>query len=433
MLALIFILMLAPMLLMGLSMVASYGLAFVVPSLVTGQSVFSLADIVGWLCSAAAKDTYVAIALFVISGELMSKGRLTERIFNIFGYLFGSSRSCFPVVAVITSLFYGMISGSGIAVVAAVGCMVLPYLVEMGYDVVYFAAMLACAGALGQLIPPSSAILQGFTIIEASIGEGYTTLNDQFKVAMVIGLTCGAFLLLMTVLHCRKDGGDRDKIQAKVQELRSMGFGKVFYNSVFALLCPVIVLGGIFSNLFSTAEAAAVSVVYAAVVSLLIYKTVTLREMWQTILGSVKAVAKLAMLLAFAVSFAKLLGAFELNDIIAGAVSSAFGTPTAFLLGSIAIMSIAMLFMNPGAIVGPIVNPVAQKFGIDITVFAVSQAGIGAIGSLTPPFGMSLYVIAPVANQDPMAICKKVVPLWFGMTLIITVFTMFPGLCTWVL
>lgn len=433
MLALIFTLMLAPMILMGLSMVASYGLAFVIPSLVTGQSVFSLADIVGWLCSAAAKDTYVAIALFVISGELMSKGRLTERIFNIFGYLFGNSRSCFPVVAVITSLFYGMISGSGIAVVAAVGCMVLPYLVEMGYDVVYFAAMLACAGALGQLIPPSSAILQGFTIIEASIGEGFTTLNDQFKVAMVIGLTCGAFLLLMTVLHCRKDGGDQDKIQAKVKELRAMGFGKVFYDSVFALLCPVIVLGGIFSGVFSTAEAAAVSVVYAAIVSLFIYKTVTLQEMWQTILGSVKAVAKLAMLLAFAVSFAKLLGAFNLNDIIANAVSSAFGTPTAFLLGSIAIMSVAMLFMNPGAIVGPIVNPVAQKFGIDITVFAVSQAGIGAIGSLTPPFGMSLYVIAPVANQDPMAICKKVLPLWFGMTVIITAFTLFPGLCTWVL
>lgn len=433
MLALIFILMLAPMILMGLPMVASYGLAFVVPSLATGQSVFSLADVVGWLCSAAAKDTYVAIALFVISGELMSKGRLTERIFNIFGYLFGNSRSCFPIVAVITSLFYGMISGSGIAVVAAVGCMVLPYLVEMGYDVVYFAAMLACAGALGQLIPPSSAILQGFTIIEASIGEGYTTLNDQFKVAMVIGLTCGVFLLIMTVLHCRKDGGDQAKIKAKVDELRAMGFGKVFFDSIFALLCPVIVLGGIFSNIFSTAEAAAVSVVYAAIVSLFIYKTVTLQELWNTILGSVKAVAKLAMLLAFAVSFAKLLGAFNLNEVVAGAVSAAFGTPTAFLLGSIAIMSIAMLFMNPGAIVGPIVNPVAQKFGIDITVFAVSQAGVGAIGSLTPPFGMSLYVIAPVANQDPMAICKKVLPLWFGMTVIITIFTLFPSLCTWVL
>ena len=433
MLALIFILMLAPMLLMGLSMVASYGLAFVVPSLVTGQSVFTLADIVGWLCSAAAKDTYVAIALFVISGELMSKGRLTERIFNIFGYLFGNSRSCFPVVAVITSLFYGMISGSGIAVVAAVGCMVLPYLVEMGYDVVFFAAMLACAGSLGQLIPPSSAILQGLPIIESVLGEGVSNLNDQFRVAMVIGLTCGVFLILMTILHCRKDAGDQEKIKAKVQELRNMGFGKVFYDSIFALLCPVIVLGGIFSNIFTTAEAAAVSVVYAAIVSLFIYKTVTLEGLWKTILGSVKAVAKLAMLLAFAVSFAKLLGAFNLNEVISNAVSAAFGTPTAFLLGSIAIMSIAMLFMNPGAIVGPIVYPVAQKFGIDITVFAVSQAGVGAIGSLTPPFGMSLYVIAPVANQDPMAICKKVLPLWFGMTVIITIFTLFPGLCTWVL
>lgn len=433
MLALIFILMLAPMIFMGLSMVASYGLAFVIPSLATGQSVFSLADIVGWLCSAAARDTYVAIALFVISGELMSKGRLTERIFNIFGYLFGNARSCFPLVAVITSLFYGMISGSGIAVVAAVGCMVLPYLVEMGYDVVYFAAMLACAGSLGQLIPPSSAILQGLPIIESVLGEGATNLNDQFKVAMVIGLTCGAFLLIMTVLHCRKDGGDRDKIQAKVRELRSLGFGKVFYDSIFALLCPVIVLGGIFSNIFSTAEAAAVSVVYAAIVALFIYKTVTIRELWDTILGSVKAVAKLAMLLAFAVSFAKLLGAFDLNEVISGAVSAAFGTPTAFILGSIAIMSIAMLFMNPGAIVGPIIYPVAQRFGINITVFSVCSSGVGAIGSLTPPFGMSLYVIAPVANQDPMAICKKVLPLWFGMTVIIAVFDLFPALCTWVL
>lgn len=433
MLAVIFVLMLAPMLLMGLSMVASYGLAFVIPSLMTNQTAFSLADIVSWLCSGVGKDTYVAIALFVISGELMSKGHLTERIFNIFAYLFGKSRSCFPVVAVLTSLFYGMISGSGIAVVAAVGCMVLPYLITMGYDVVFFAAMLACAGSLGQLIPPSSAILQGMPVIESVLGEGVTDLNAQFRVAMVMGLACGIFLLIMTVLHCRKDGGDQQKIQAKVAELRAMGFGKVLFDSIFALLCPAIVLGGIFTEVFSTAEAAAVSVVYSIIVAIFIYKTVTVRELWDTILGSVKSVAKLAMLLAFAVSFAKLLGAFNLNEVVADAVSTAFGTPTAFILGSVAIMSIAMLFMNPSAIVGPIVYPVAQRFGIDITTFAVGQAGLGAIGSLTPPFGMSLYVIAPIANVDPMEVCKKVLPLWAGMTVIITVFMLFPQLCTWVL
>ena len=111
---------------------------FLYRCLLSGQEVFRLSDLVGWLAAGAGKDTYVAIALFVISGELMSKGRLTERIFDIFAYLFGNFRSCFPLVAVMTSLFYGMISGSGIAVVAAVGCMVLPYLVELGYDVVFF-------------------------------------------------------------------------------------------------------------------------------------------------------------------------------------------------------------------------------------------------------------------------------------------------------
>lgn len=431
MLAVIFILMLVPMIFMGLSMVASYGLAFVIPSLSTGA--FSLSDIVGWLAAGAGKDTYIAIALFVISGELMSKGHLTERIFNIFAYLFGNFRSCFPVVALLTAIFYGTISGSGIAVVAAVGCMVLPYLVEMGYDVIFFAALLACAGSLGQLIPPSSAILQTMPIIESSIGEGFTTLNDQFRVAMVMGITCAIFLLIITIIHCRKDGGDRAKIEAKVRELRAMGFGKVFLDSIFALLCPVIVLGGIFSGIFSTAEAAAVSVVYAVIVSLFIYKTINAKELWMTIRGSVKAVAKLAMLLAFAVSFSKLLGAFNLNEVISNSLSSFFGNPVSFIIMSTIIMSIAMLFMNPGAVVGPIIYPVAQRLGVDITTFAAGQAGIGAIGSLTPPFGMSLYVIAPVANADPMEICKKVLPMWAGMTVILTIFMLFPGLCTWVL
>lgn len=427
MLATIFILMLVPMIFMGLSMVSSYGLAFVVPALMTGQSTFSLADIVGWLASGAGKDTYVAIALFVISGELMSKGRLTERIFNIFAYVFGNFRSCFPLVGVLTSLFYGMISGSGIAVVAAVGCMVLPYLIEMGYDVVFFAAMLACAGSLGQLIPPSSAILQ-----TAAMMENLDT-NATFKVAMVMGWACGLFLIIVTILHCRKDGGDREKIQAKVQELRAMGFGKVFFDGVFALLCPVIILGGIFSGIFSTAEAAAVSVVYAMIVSLFIYKTITLKELWETILGSVKAVSKLAMLLAFAVSFSKLLGAFQLDVVIASTASKVFGTKTSFILMSAVIMSLAMLVMNPGAIVTPIVYPVAKALNVQLNAYAAGLSGLGAIGSLTPPFGMALYVIAPAADKDPMAICKKVLPLWAGMTAIITIFMLFPELCTWVL
>ena len=427
MLAIIFISMLVPMLVMGLPMVGSYAMAFLVPCLLSGQEVFRLSDLVGWLAAGAGKDTYVAIALFVISGELMSKGRLTERIFDIFAYLFGNFRSCFPLVAVMTSLFYGMISGSGIAVVAAVGCMVLPYLVELGYDVVFFAAMLACAGSLGQLIPPSGAILQTVAMMED------VNATECFKVAMVMGLVCGLFLLVMTILHCRKDGGDRAKIEEKVKELRAKGFGRVFADSIWALLCPAIILGGIFTNIFTTAEAAAVSVVYAVIVSLFIYKTVNPKELWNTILGSVKAVAKLAMLLAFAVSFSKLLAAYGLDVVISNAASAVFATKTSFILMSVLLMSVAMLIMNPTAIVTPIVYPVAKAFGIELNVYAAGVSGLGAIGSLTPPFGMSLYVIAPIANKDPMEICRKVIPLWLGMTIIISIFMLFPGLATWAL
>ena len=117
------------LLLFGFSMVAAYGAAFIIPSLMTGGSLYQMSDIVGWLTSAAGKTTYVAIALFVVSGNIMSQGQLTEKIFNVFRYFLGRFRSCIPLVAVLTAIFYGMISGSGMAVVAAVGAMVLPILI----------------------------------------------------------------------------------------------------------------------------------------------------------------------------------------------------------------------------------------------------------------------------------------------------------------
>ena len=356
----------------------------------------------------------------------MSKGKLTERLFDIFAFFLGKTRSCFPMVAVITALFYGMISGSGIAVIAAVGGMVLPYLIDMGYSSVYFAAMLACAGALGQLIPPSSAILQWCAI------TGDDTAS-MFKCAMVIGFTCGAFLLVLTWIHCRNDMGDRKKINEMYEKLQAKGLGKVFSESIWALLCPVIILGGIFSNVLSVAEAASVSVIYAAVVALFIYKTLDLKGLWMAFVESVKGVAGVAMLLAFAASFGQLLNAFNGSEIISAAVSSVFTTPVAFITASIVIMTVAMFFMNPSAIVAPLLSPVLDVFGINRAAFGAGLSGLGAIGSLTPPFGMGLYVVAPIVDEDPMKICKTLLPIWGGLTIIIAIFMYFPQLCTWVL
>lgn len=186
MLSLIFVSFFIVLLGLGFSMTLSYGAAFIIPAIATGFTQYDMMSIVEWLCKAAGKSTYVAIALFVVSGNIMSKGKLTEQIFAFFQYFLGKSRSCIPMVAVLTAIFYGMISGSGMAVVAAVGAMVLPMLIDYGYDRAFFAAMLAAAGSLGQLIPPSSAILQYCAM--AGTDEG-----QMFKVGAVIGLPVQSF------------------------------------------------------------------------------------------------------------------------------------------------------------------------------------------------------------------------------------------------
>ena len=391
MLSLIFVSFFVVLLGLGFSMTLSYGAAFIIPAIATGFTQYDMMSIVEWLCKAAGKSTYVAIALFVVSGNIMSKGKLTEQIFAFFQYFLGKSRSCIPMVAVLTAIFYGMISGSGMAVVAAVGAMVLPMLIDYGYDRAFFAAMLAAAGSLGQLIPPSSAILQYCAM--AGTDEG-----QMFKVGAVIGFTCAIVLLALTLIHCRKDTGDMEKSRKAYESLKAEGFAKVVGTSIWGLLSPVIILGGIFSNLLSVVEAAAISVVYACIVSLFIYKSLDLKGLWEAFKGSVKNVASVAMMLAFAVAFSSLLDVFHGGDIIAAAITSVLSTPTAFIIASVVVMSIGMMFMNPIAIIVPIVAPIAASFGIDPMVYGAGMSGIVAIGSLTPPFGVSLYIMSPIAR-----------------------------------
>lgn len=424
MLSLIFVSFFVVLLGLGFSMTLSYGAAFIIPAIATGFTQYDMMSIVEWLCKAAGKSTYVAIALFVVSGNIMSKGKLTEQIFAFFQYFLGKSRSCIPMVAVLTAIFYGMISGSGMAVVAAVGAMVLPMLIDYGYDRAFFAAMLAAAGSLGQLIPPSSAILQYCAM--AGTDEG-----QMFKVGAVIGFTCAIVLLALTLIHCRKDTGDMEKSRKAYESLKAEGFAKVVGTSIWGLLSPVIILGGIFSNLLSVVEAAAISVVYACIVSLFIYKSLDLKGLWEAFKGSVKNVASVAMMLAFAVAFSSLLDVFHGGDIIAAAITSVLSTPTAFIIASVVVMSIGMMFMNPIAIIVPIVAPIAASFGIDPMVYGAGMSGIVAIGSLTPPFGVSLYIMSPIAKVHPMTIERKVLPFWGVMTLIILIYMLFPQLSVW--
>lgn len=424
MVGLIFIIFFIVLLPLGFSMITAYGFSFVIPIVLTGGKLYGVYDIVAWLVDAAGRSTYVAIALFVVSGNMMSKGKLTDKIFEFFQYFLGNFKSCIPLVSVLTCIFYGMISGSGVAVVAAVGSMVFPILIKYDYDRAFFASMLAASGSLGQLIPPSSAILQYCAIAG-------TSETDMFKVGAVIGFTCAASLIIITLIHCRKNDGNQEEMRALYKSIRAKGFLKVFSESIWGLMSPVIILGGIFTGYLSVVEAAAVSVVYAVFVSLFIYKSLDLKGIWLTFVDSVKNVASIAMMLAFAVAFTSLMNVFNGGEIMSQSIKSVISSHYIFILGSIIIMSIGMMFMNPIGIIVPVVAPIAISFGLDPIVYGAGMAGIVAIGSLTPPFGVSLYVMAPISKVEPIKIAKTVLPLWGIMTLIISIYMFLPVLSQW--
>lgn len=385
---------------------------------------YSLSDYVTWMI-AGNKNIYLAIAFFVVSGNLMTKGNLSEKVYEMFAYFLGDKKGFLPICAILTATFYGMVSGSAVAVTAAVVSLCLPILTRVGYKRDYYAALLCAAGCLGMTIPPSSVIIgmAGMTNADATVAYRY---------AMVIGLVMILVLIACSLLHTKKDSGNRELIMQEYKERREKGFAKVFGESIWALLMPVLILGTIFTNVLTANEAAAFSVVYTALVTVYVYKTLTWKEVWQITVDSVKNIAPLAVTLMSAIAFGNVITATGANEAVESLLSGNLATPTAFMILNVILYTITGFFMNVMYIVTPILLPAAQTLGVNIELWCAVSAAIGSLALLTPPFGLGLVIAAPMANMQIGTLFKKVVPIWLLLTLIATVFAVFPALCTWI-
>ena len=194
----------------------------------------------------------IAIPLFILSGNVMAEGGISDRLFTFFSYFVGNKTAGLPIAVVISCLFYGAITGSGPATVAAIGAMTIPLLVKLGYDRVFVTSLVAVAGGLGVIIPPSVP----FVMYGQSAG---VSVADLFTAGILPGILIGVFLMIAAYLYCRKNGEDKEKLQANYTELHQKGFWAVFKESLLALLTPVIILGGIYSGIFTPTEASAVA------------------------------------------------------------------------------------------------------------------------------------------------------------------------------
>ena len=223
----------------------------------------TIAQVINNTFSGANSTPILAVPLFILGGVIMAEGGISRRLFNFFSYFVGRFTGGLPCAVILTCLFYGAISGSGPATTAAVGSMCIPFLVSMGYDKTWSAGLVAVAGGLGVIIPPS------IPFVLYSLATGVST-GDLFLGGVLPGILIGLFMMIYAVVYCKRNGEDRALIDAKMAEIRKEGFWKLFKNSFWALLCPIIVLGGIYTGFVTPTEAAVISVFYALIVSLFI-------------------------------------------------------------------------------------------------------------------------------------------------------------------
>ena len=238
----------------------------------------------------------LAVPMFVLSGILMAKGGVSKKLFDVFSFFIGKRTSGMPCAVIITCLFYGAISGSAPATVAAVGSMTIPLLVKLGYDKTFVTAIVAVAGGLGVIIPPS------IPFILYGMASG-TSVGRMFMAGIVPGLLIAALLMIYAFYYCKKHGEDKDKINEEVNALHNKGFKKVFFESFWALLTPVIILGCIYSGVASPTEAAVISVFYALFISMFIYKSLRVKDLYDVFVESIKTFAPILFILASAVAF----------------------------------------------------------------------------------------------------------------------------------
>lgn len=403
------------------------GITAILPSLLTDSftvsGVFILRSMVGGLN----QTTLLAIPLFVLSGIIMARGGISKKLFDVFAYFIGKKTAGIPCAVVITCLFFGAISGSAPATVAAVGSMTIPIMLEMGYDKRFTVALVAVAGGLGVIIPPSIPF-----ILYAQASE--SSVSDLFKAGIVPGILIAIILMGYAWFYCKKNGEDKEAINRVVDELHKKSFGKVFAESIFALLTPVIILGCIYSGVTSPTEAACISVFYALIISLFVYRSLKITEIWGVCMESVRTFAPILFILAASVAFSRILTLMNVPQAISEWITGGFSNKViVLLLINFILLIVGMILDTTPAILilTPILLPVAEAFGISAIQFGIIMVVNLAIGFVTPPIGVNLFVASSLTDVPVMDIAKKAMPmiLLFMIALLLVTFIPAISLC----
>ena len=399
-------------------------LATLIPGWISSSFAADTAFIVRGIIGGADSTPIIAVPLFMLSGIVMARGGISEKLFNVFAYLFGKMRAGLPCTVIITCLFYGAISGSGPATCAAVGTMGIPVLLKMGYDRVFCGAIIGTAGGLGVIIPPSIPFILFGIATGASVG-------NLFLGGILPGILIALCLCGYAIFYCTRHGEDKNAINAYVGGLRARGFGKVFLESFWALLTPVIILGGIYSGAVTPTEAACISVFYSLIVAFFIYRTIRIRDLWPILTESIRSYAPLCLMLTLATVLGRVLTLLQLPNTISQFITAHFNNRYLFLLVLVLILLVLGMFMDCAPafmILGPMLLPVAKALGINEIHLGVIMVVDLAVGFITPPFGVNLFVASRLIDVPVLTLGKRVIPFIITFLAALLLITYIPAL-----
>lgn len=402
------------------------GIVAVIPGLIdtsfTANPIFLLRAILSGLESVP----YLAIPMFILSGTIMSKGEISKKLFDFVSYFIGKKCGGLPCAVIITCLFFGALSGSATATVAAVGSMTIPLLVALNYDKSFCTALVAVAGGLGVIIPPSIPMIVYATVANESVG-------NLFIAGIIPGVLIALCLMLYTCYYCAKHGEDRIRINETVDAIRAMGLRKVFMDSFWALLTPVIILGSIYGGLATPTEAAVISVFYALFISIFFYKTMHWRDIPSVLRESVAYCLPALFILATAAAFARVLALLQIPQELGIWIGETFSSQISVLLAiNIFLLFLGMIMDTTPAIVivSPILAPIVTSLGVNGVHFGIITIVNLAIGFVTPPIGTNLFVASSVSGVDVLRIAQKAVPFIISFFVALALITFVPSLST---
>ena len=379
------------LLLLNVPIAASLGLSSVFAILYDPKLKFSI--IPTNVYNGMAKFLLLAIPFFVISGNVMAEAGISKRLVAFIDDCVGHQKGGIAIVCVIVAMFFGAISGSGPATVAALGIILIPAMVNGGgFTAPFASALMAAASSIAIVIPPSIAFVVYASIAGVSVG-------DMFMAGIIPGIMMGLALIVIVMIEVKKRGitSSRERSTWKHR-------GKTFLQALWGFLVPVIILGGIYGGIFTPTEAAAVSVVYALIVGIFIYREIKFKNFCKIMVESGKTTGSIMLIIGTAAVFSYICMRCGISKAAQDLLLRVSGNKYVFLIIVNIIFLIAGCFVDANSamyIFIPIMAPVAQQMGINLVHFGVVATVNLAIGQVTPPVGVNLFVAIGLANKMP--------------------------------